>query len=160
MIVIMGVSGCGKTTIGEQLAQALALPFYDADDFHPPSNIDKMKHNIALTDTDREPWLLTLANHMSDWENHGGAVLSCSALKESYRALLGSKSNITWVYLKGSFDLIHSRLKNRKDHYMTSELLQSQFDTLEEPDYGIHIAIDQSPEQIIATILSKLKTHE
>lgn len=159
MIVIMGVSGCGKTTIGEQLAKALNLPFYDADDFHPSSNIDKMKHNIALTDADREPWLQTLADHMSNWDDQGGAVLSCSALKDSYRTLLASKSSVTWVYLKGSFDLILSRLKNRKDHYMKSDLLQSQFDTLEEPAYGIHISIDQPPEHIIATILSKLQTH-
>ncbi|MFC4721156.1 gluconokinase [Geojedonia litorea] len=161
MIIVMGVSGCGKTTIGEQLAKALNLPFYDADDFHPQANIDKMKQNIALTDVDRHPWLLTLANHIADWDTRGGAVLSCSALKESYRTVLASTSkSVTWVYLKGSFELIKSRIEERTGHYMASHLLQSQFDALEEPNYGYHITIDQSPERIIETLVSNLKTHE
>ena len=160
MIVIMGVSGCGKTTIGIQLAKQLDLPYFDADDFHSASNIDKMKHGIPLNDEDRMPWLTLLANNIPTWDAQGGAVLSCSALKESYRKLLASKSNtITWVYLKGSFELIQSRLEHREGHYMKSGLLQSQFDALEEPNYGIHISIENTPELIISKIISKLKAH-
>ena len=161
MIVIMGVSGCGKTTIGKQLAKQLKLPYFDADDFHPPSNIDKMRQGIPLTDVDRFPWLTQLANNMKTWDKQGGAVLSCSALKESYRTLSASESkNVTWIYLKGSYDVIQSRLEQREGHYMKSNLLQSQFDTLEEPNYGIHVNIENTPEQILAYITSKLNTHE
>lgn len=161
MIVIMGVSGCGKTTIGQALAKQLHLPYYDADDFHPQSNIDKMKNAIPLTDEDREPWLINLAEHIKTWNEHGGAVLSCSALKESYRKLLASKSkDMIWVNLKGSFELIQTRLEQREGHYMKSTLLQSQFDTLEEPTYGIHISIENTPEKIISSIITKLKNYE
>jgi 6-phosphogluconate dehydrogenase/gluconokinase len=160
MIVIMGVSGCGKTTIGIQLAKQLDLPYFDADDFHSASNIEKMKHGIPLNDEDRMPWLTLLANNIQTWDVQGGAVLSCSALKESYRKLLASKSKqVNWVYLKGSFELIQSRLEHREGHYMKSGLLQSQFDALEEPNYGIHISIENTPELIISKIISKLKTH-
>ena len=160
MIIVMGVSGCGKTTIGQALAKRLHLPYYDADDFHPQSNIDKMENAIPLTDDDRMPWLTRLANQINTWEEQGGAVLSCSALKESYRNLLASKCDeITWVYLKGSFELIQSRLEEREGHYMKSALLQSQFDTLEVPDYGIHVNIESAPEHIISEIISKLKTY-
>jgi carbohydrate kinase (thermoresistant glucokinase family) len=161
MVVIMGVSGSGKTTIGIGLAKQLRLPYFDADDFHPESNIEKMKHGIPLTDEDRMPWLTLLANNIKTWDEQGGAVLSCSALKESYRQLFESKSRqVNWVYLKGSFELIQSRLEERAGHYMKSGLLQSQFDTLEEPLYGIHINIDTTTEEIISSIISKLKTHE
>ena len=161
MIIVMGVSGCGKTTIGKGLAKHLHLPYYDADDFHPSSNIEKMKKGIPLDDQDRLPWLNTLADQIQTWDRQGGAVLSCSALKESYRKLLASKSKpIDWVYLKGSFELIQSRLEKREGHYMKSGLLQSQFDALEEPKYGISISIDNSPETMISTILSNLKVHE
>ena len=161
MIVIMGVSGCGKTTIGKQLAKQLDLPYFDADDFHPPSNIDKMTQGIPLNDEDRWPWLTLLVNHMKTWDEQGGAVLACSALKESYRTLLASEcNNVIWIYLKGSYNVIQSRLQHREGHYMKSNLLQSQFDTLEEPDYGIHVDIENTPEQIMAYITPKLKAHE
>lgn len=111
----MGVSGCGKTTIGKQLALEQGLPFFDADNFHPKANIEKMKNNLALNDSDRLPWLNTLAEKIYEWENNEGAVLACSALKESYRAILTSKqSNILWVFLTGTFDLIIDRLKKGK----------------------------------------------
>lgn len=156
----MGVSGCGKTTIGQELAKQLGLPFFDADDFHPQSNIDKMKQGIPLTDDDRLPWLSLLADQIKTWDEHGGAVLACSALKESYRKLLESKSKpVTWIYLKGTFEVIQSRLEQRNMHYMKSGLLQSQFDALEEPNYGIHINIENQPEQIVSTLISKLQTH-
>jgi len=160
MIIVMGVSGCGKTTIGQGLAKRLGLPYYDADDFHPQSNIDKMKNAIPLNDDDRMPWLTHLADHIKTWEEQGGAVLSCSALKESYRTLLASKCNdITWVYLKGDFEMIRSRLEERAGHYMKSQLLQSQFDALEVPGYGIHVSIDDTPEHIISSVISKLEAH-
>ena len=154
----MGVSGCGKTTIGKQLALEQGLPFFDADDFHPKANIEKMKNNLTLSDSDRLPWLNTLAEKIYEWERNEGAVLACSALKESYRTILASKqSNILWVYLSGTFELISARLKKRSNHYMKSALLQSQFDTLEVPDYGLHINIENSIDDIIKGINSKLK---
>lgn len=156
----MGVSGCGKTTIGKELAKQLGLPFFDADDFHPQSNIDKMKHGFPLNNEDRMPWLILLADNIKTWDEEGGAVLACSALKESYRKLLASKSNnIEWIYLKGAFEIIQSRLQQREMHYMKSGLLQSQFEALEEPDYGIHVEIENHPDQIISTLISKLKTY-
>ncbi len=160
MIVIMGVSGSGKTTIGLQLSDALGIPFFDADDFHSEENVTKMKHNIPLNDTDRQPWLESLAIKISEWDSKNGAVLACSALKESYRKTLASRVNsITWIYLSGSFDVINSRINNRSGHYMKSTLLQSQFDTLEIPEYGIHIDSDLDPKEIVATITSKLEGH-
>lgn len=160
MIVIMGVSGSGKTTIGLQLSDALGIPFFDADDFHSEENVTKMKHNIPLNDTDRKPWLESLAINISKWDSKNGAVLACSALKESYRKTLASRVNsITWIYLSGSFDVINSRINNRSGHYMKSTLLQSQFDTLEVPEYGIHIDAVLGPKEIVATIISKLEDH-
>lgn len=161
MIVIMGVSGCGKTTVGKLLSKKLGMAYFDADDFHPQSNVDKMKNGTPLTDEDRLPWLVTLANEIEKWEAKGGAILSCSALKEKYRQVLASKINtITWIYLSGSFDLIKSRLENRDEHYMKSHLLQSQFDALEIPDYGLEINITSTPQEIVNTIISKLNTNE
>jgi carbohydrate kinase (thermoresistant glucokinase family) len=161
IIIVMGVSGCGKTTIGKRLSEHTGLTYYDADDFHPQSNIDKMSRNVPLTDKDRWPWLQALADNMVSWEAEGGAVLACSALKESYRATLSSGSaNISWVFLSGSFDLIKSRMESRNGHYMKSSLLQSQFDALEMPEYGLHISIDKNPGEIVNLIISKLIPHE
>lgn len=158
MIITMGVSGCGKTTIGKLLAENLKIPYFDADDFHPKKNIDKMKNGIPLTDEDRFPWLQNLANQMKIWENEGGAVLSCSALKENYRQILKSKvTNVKWIYLSGTYELIAERLKDRGNHYMKSNLLQSQFDALEEPNYGLKIDILASPTEIVNSILKKIK---
>ena len=157
--IIMGVSGCGKTTIGRLLSEKMGVPYYDADDFHTPSNIEKMERNIPLNDEDRLPWLQILANKMESLENNSGAVLACSALKESYREILASKiSNINWVYLAGSFNLIKSRIESRHGHYMKSDLLKSQFKALEVPEYGVHISIVKSPETIVNTITSKIKS--
>ena len=154
----MGVSGCGKTTIGARLASQFQIPYYDADDFHPPSNINKMKDGIPLNDEDRMPWLEMLSKNIEIWHAKGDAILSCSALKESYREILTSKINdVIWVYLKGSFELITSRIEKREGHYMKSDLLQSQFDTLEEPAYAITIDIDKPIDTILTNIISKLK---
>ncbi len=158
IIILMGVSGCGKTTIGRQLALEQGLPFFDADDFHPKANIKKMKNNLALSDSDRLPWLNTLAEKIFEWENNEGAVLACSALKESYRTILASRhSNILWVFLSGTFEVISERLRKRTSHYMKDTLLQSQFDTLEVPKYGLYVNIENSIDDIIKRISSKLK---
>lgn len=154
----MGVSGCGKTTIGKHLSTKIGIPFFDADDFHPKANIDKMKNNISLDDLDRMPWLELLAAKIKEWEDAGGAILACSALKESYRKILASKvKEIFWVVLTGNYELMNARLEKRNDHYMKSTLLQSQFDTLELPEYGLHINIEISIGDIINQINSKLK---
>ncbi|NND63544.1 MAG: gluconokinase [Flavobacteriaceae bacterium] len=154
MIVIMGVSGCGKTTVGKLLADELQIPFYDADDFHPQSNIEKMKNGVPLDDSDRLPWLQMLSTEMNRWEQDGGAILACSALKESYRKLLSSQTSVNWVYLHGSFDTILDRMKTRQ-HFMKPEMLQSQFDTLEVPSYALELDITKNPEELVAEIQSK-----
>jgi len=159
--IVMGVSGSGKSTVGKMLAERLGLPFYDADDFHPPSNVEKMSSGQPLNDADRKPWLLALANHVRDWNNTNGAVLACSALKKSYRDLLKSKSpDVHFIYLKGSRRLILQRMKNRSNHYMPPELLDSQLDTLEEPAKAIIVPIDQSPEAIANQIHKAMRDIE
>lgn len=155
----MGVSGSGKTTIGKALSEAMNLPFYDADDFHPALNIKKMSEGQPLNDDDRQPWLERLANEIASWQNGKGGVLACSALKESYRQTLESKSkNINWIYLNGDFDLIYSRMQGRKEHFMKKEMLQSQFDTLEIPNYGLSIDINKSQNTIIKNIMNYSKS--
>ncbi|NMH88344.1 NADP-dependent phosphogluconate dehydrogenase [Flavivirga algicola] len=158
IIILLGVSGCGKTTIGKLLSQKVSIPFFDGDDFHPKSNIDKMAKGISLNDEDRLPWLLTLAKNIEIWAGGNGAILACSALKETYRTLLTSKfSNVVWVHLSGSQDLIKDRIEKRSEHFMATDLLASQFNDLEAPDYGIHMDISESPEKITDNIISKLK---
>ena len=157
IIQVIGVSGCGKTTIAQKLSRALGIPYYDADDFHPQENIDKMSNGESLNDDDRAPWLQALSNNLQQWEKEGGAVLACSALKEKYRQVLGQNlEQCHWVFLNGSYELILGRMNKRKDHYMSGEMLRSQFEALEVPAYGIHIDIQKSPEEIIATIKSSL----
>ena len=161
IIVIMGVSGCGKTTIGKQLSQKIDIPFYDADDFHPIENIEKMKKGIPLNSSDRFPWLNLLASKIKEWNNIDGAILACSALKENYRKILALNNNtIIWIYLSGSKDLIRTRLEYRGGHFMKSDLLDSQFNDLEIPEYGIHIDISKSSDKIITEIISKLNSYE
>lgn len=157
IIQVIGVSGCGKTTIARKLSEAIGIPYYDADDFHPQENIDKMSSGKPLNDTDRSLWLETLSKNLQSWEKKGGAILACSALKEKYRMVLSQDlSNCQWVFLHGSYELILKRMSKRKDHYMGGEMLKSQFDILEIPNYGIHIDIQKSPEEIIAKIKSNL----
>jgi carbohydrate kinase (thermoresistant glucokinase family) len=160
VIILMGVSGCGKTTVGKLLAEKMKLPFYDADHFHPAENVRKMRSGRPLNDAERKPWLETLAQNIADWNQSGGAVLACSALKGWYRDLLISRSekkDVFFVYLKGSKKLISERLKSRDGHYMPAELLDSQFDTLEEPRNVITIPIAPSPEVITTSILNALE---
>lgn len=153
VVFVIGVSGCGKSTIAEKLSKETGIPYFDADDFHPQTNIEKMSRGEALTDEDRSSWLNTLSDQLQIWNNGKGAVLACSALKEKYRMTLSRNLEpYLWVFLSGSFELIQSRLNQRKGHYMGAKLLRSQFDTLEIPDYGIHIDIEEAPEEIIEKI--------
>ncbi|MDT0649866.1 NADP-dependent phosphogluconate dehydrogenase [Autumnicola edwardsiae] len=158
MYIVMGVSGVGKTTIGKLLAKRLDIPFYDADDFHPSASRKKMEDGFPLQDSDRYGWLETLANKISEWEKGDGAVLACSALKEQYRKQLQSipKKEITWIFLHSEYETIFNRLSGREDHYFKPELLKSQFDTLEMPNYGFHINVEASKEEILDEIMSKL----
>ncbi|HEY1024994.1 MAG TPA: NADP-dependent phosphogluconate dehydrogenase [Sphingobacteriaceae bacterium] len=158
IVIVMGVSGSGKTTIGQMLAAHLKLPFYDADDFHLQFSIEKMRNGIPLTDHDRIPWLSQLGANIERWEREGGAVLACSALKERYREMLQTVSQINWVYLNGSRTAILERLQARKSHYMPPALLDSQLEALEEPAYGIHADISSSPDEIAQTVISKLNS--
>ncbi|NNL81559.1 MAG: NADP-dependent phosphogluconate dehydrogenase [Flavobacteriaceae bacterium] len=153
LFIIMGVSGSGKTTVGRLLASEMNMPFFDADDFHPKSNLDKMKSGLALDDNDRRPWLELLSEELHNWSNSEGAVLACSALKESYRGILQSKDvKINWIVLRGSYDLVRQRMTERKDHFFSAELLQSQFDAMEWPDYGIHVPIEHQPAEMVSRI--------
>lgn len=149
-IIIMGVSGSGKTTIGSLLAKELNWKFYDADDFHSDSNKEKMSKGIALTDEDRASWLNALQNLIQI--EKASFILACSALKDSYRSLLKINEQVQFVYLKGSFEQIESHLKERKNHYMPTTLLKSQFDALEEPKDVLTIDISHTPKEIIQMI--------
>ena len=157
--VVMGVSGCGKTTVGRLLGERLGVPFYDADEFHPAANVAKMAAGIPLNDTDRFPWLRDIAAHIVGWEEKGGAVLACSALKESYRAILSERApgKVLFVHLQGTMKCIAERMKNRASHYMPLSLLESQFAALEPPRDAITISIDEPPETIVETIFQSLK---
>jgi gluconokinase len=157
IILLMGVSGSGKTTIGQQLAQELGWPFADADQWHPPANIAKMRQGIPLTDEDRWPWLHALHAHLVTCVQQGvSAVLACSALKQAYRdVLLVDEAAIRLVYLRGDFDLIQARLAQRQGHFMPPELLASQFAALEEPAQAVIIDIAHPP----ATIVALLRQH-
>ncbi|KAA3621665.1 MAG: NADP-dependent phosphogluconate dehydrogenase [Flavobacterium sp.] len=153
VFVIMGVSGCGKTTVGKLLAEKLQLPFYDADDFHPRANIEKMSKGKPLTDADRKPWLEILSREIRHWAEGKGAVLACSALKESYRKSLATHIEIRWIVLHGAFDIILDRMQKRPEHFMGAEMLRSQFDDLELPTYGLHLDIEKRPIALVSEIL-------
>jgi len=155
IIIVFGVSGCGKSTIGKALSVKTGIPFFDADDFHPVANVKKMESGTPLNDTDRAPWLLELNNLLKVQAQNDGAILACSALKESYRLLLAKDLEFPpkWCLLAGDFDLIWNRMKERSDHYMPASLLQSQFDTLEIPDYGLQFDIAEKVADIVDDIL-------
>ena len=153
----MGVSGSGKTTLGKALAQRLGWDFFDADDFHPPANIVKMAAGVPLSDSDRAPWLAALHEQLlSTLKSGRRPVLACSALKDKYRAqLLEGMDGIAIIYLKGSYDLIFSRMSIREGHYMKPEMLKSQFDTLEEPKDAVVLDVEMSLEEMIDTIIGR-----
>lgn len=154
----MGVTGSGKSTVGALLADRLEWSYYDADDFHPQANVDKMAQGIPLKDEDRWPWLRALSEHVSAWlASEEGAILACSALRETYRqVLVDGRAGVQVVHLKGSRQLIADRLAKRVHRYMPASLLDSQFKTLEEPHDALSVDIDASPEEIAAEIQDKL----
>jgi gluconokinase len=158
IIVLMGVSGCGKSAVGVVLASELGWPYFDGDDHHPPANVEKMRAGFPLTDTDRWPWLERLNELMRAQEQKGEqAILGCSALKQIYRDRLAhGLSDVRWVHLQGSFELIMARLLTRKHRYMPASLLQSQFDTLEVPRDAFTIDISDPPAVLAARIRAGL----
>ncbi|MDB9308041.1 gluconokinase [Aphanizomenon sp. CS-733/32] len=157
IILLMGVSGAGKTTIGKLLAETLNWEFSDADNFHTATNIEKMRLGIPLNDADRKLWLEDLQAAIKNWlQESKNVVLACSALKTSYRQMLIIDSCIQLVYLKGSFDVIENRLKARQNHFMTEKLLKSQFHDLEEPDNCICVDVSELPEMIVKKVRTAL----
>jgi gluconokinase len=162
-IVVMGVSGAGKSTVGRLIAAQLDCPFRDADSFHPKANIEKMASGQPLTDEDRWPWLRAIAAWIEEHRAAGTTcVATCSALKRVYRDLVtdNQRTDVRLVYLKGDIDLIAARLKVRTGHFMPPALLRSQFDALEEPradEHAIAVPIDETPELIAADALMQLR---
>jgi gluconokinase len=158
-VIVMGVAASGKTTVGESLAKRLGWRFHDADGFHPAENVAKMANGIPLTDSDRAPWLAALHALISaSLKENRPAVLACSALKESYRQrLLEGNEGVLIVYLKGSYELIWSRIASRKDHYMKPNMLKSQFEALEEPTNALTLDVSLPVDQIVEGILEHLE---
>ena len=157
VIVLMGVTGSGKSTIGGLLSRELGWKYYDADDFHPAANVEKMRSGIPLNDADRAPWLAALSDLIRGSVKRGeDAILACSALKKSYRASLLVDEAVKLIYLKGDYELIQERLSARRGHYMNPALLDSQFETLEEPERGVHVNASLSPDEIVKTIRKNL----
>ena len=155
----MGVSGSGKTTLGKAPAQKPGWDFFDADDYHPPENIAKMTTGIPLSDSDRAPWLAALHDLISSsLKQNKSGVLACSALKERYRQqLMNGSDGVQLVYLKGSYDLIWSRMETRPDHYMKPQMLHSQFDALEEPSNALTVDISLSVEEIVQFVIQQIE---
>jgi gluconokinase len=163
VVILMGVSGSGKTSVGRVLADRLRWAFEDADDWHPAANVEKMRSGIALTEADRAPWIAALANAIAGWvAGRRDVVLACSALRRWYREALRNGSSdpqtVRFVYLKGTYEAIDQRLRARTTHFMPESLLQSQFATLEEPDQAEALVIDVSlpVDAIVETIISEL----
>lgn len=156
---IMGVSGSGKSTIGKLLSERLKISFFDGDEFHPQSNVYKMSNGNPLTDEDRYKWLVTLNKLAKDNLKNNSCVIVCSALKQSYRDILSNniENQVKWIHLEGSFKQIADRINKRENHYMQSNLLQSQFDILEQPKNALGINIDLNPEEIVEIIVKNLE---
>ncbi|MGH8677237.1 MAG: gluconokinase [Burkholderiales bacterium] len=158
IVVLFGVSGSGKTTIGKLLSEKLGWPLFDADGYHPAANVEKMRSGVALTDADRRPWLDRLNTLLREQQAAGqNAILACSALKQAYRdRLADGLCDLFWIHLKGDFELIDARLKARRGHYMPPSLLRSQFATLEEPRDAITVDVTPLPDDIARDIAERL----
>jgi carbohydrate kinase (thermoresistant glucokinase family) len=162
VVVVMGVSGSGKSTVGEDLAKRLHAAYQEGDSLHPEANVDKMSHGIPLTDADRRPWLHAIAAVIDGWlERREAGVVTCSALKRAYREILiGPRQGVALVYLQGSHALIGQRMSARHGHFMPTALLDSQFATLEPPgrdESPIIVPVDASPDDIVEAIVQQLQ---
>ena len=157
VIILFGVSGCGKSLVGKKLSKDLEFKFVEGDDLHSNENIEKMNNNIPLSDNDREVWIKDINTELNRLENKN-VVVACSALKEAYRQALVKRvvGDIYWFCLKGTFELIKKRLDSREDHFFKSDLLDSQFNIIEYPDYCKFIDITESPDIIVEKIKSEL----
>jgi gluconokinase len=165
IVVVMGVSGSGKTTVAVLLASALGSQFQEGDDLHPAANVDKMSSGKPLTDDDRLPWLHKISTEIDSWRARGeSGVLTCSALKRSYRDIvIGDRSDVTLVYLKGSYGLIHRRMAARHEHFMPVALLDSQFAALQEPtpdENPIVVDVTGRPTEIVAEIVRQIEERQ
>jgi gluconokinase len=160
VLIVMGVVGAGKTTVGTLLARRLGWKFADADDFHPHENVEKVRRGLALTDSDRAPWLAALHDAIEQWNAAGAnVVLACSALKRAYRERLRT-GPVQFVYLKGSNQLILNRLRERRGHFASATILDSQFADLEEPADAITVEVDKTPEAIVSEIIEKISPRQ
>jgi gluconokinase len=158
IVVVMGVAGSGKTTVGTMLADATHCAFLEGDSLHSAANVEKMSHGAPLTDADRAPWLAAIHACLLDSFTRGEClVVSCSALKESYRTVLADGIPVTWVYLKGPAALIRLRLQQRTGHYLKVAMLASQFEALEEPSDALIVDVSQPPGAIVEQILAELR---
>jgi gluconokinase len=158
IVIVMGVVGAGKTTVGKLLAEQLGWEFADADDYHPASNVEKIRQGIPLSDADRAPWLDRLRQAIAERiAAQHNVVLACSALKRSYRAQLRLGPEVKFVYLKGSAALIAERLRSRRKHFAGESILGSQLQDLEEPRDAVQVEIRQTPAQIVAEIRKSLR---
>jgi gluconokinase len=158
ILLLMGVAGAGKTTVGKLLAAQLGWEFADADDYHSAANVEKMRHGIPLTDADRAPWLEALRALISGWLTaRKNGVLACSALKQSYRDILQISPEVRITYLRVSPEVLHQRLRERHGHFMTEAMLQSQLADLEEPKDAVIVDADVLPAEIVAEIIGRLQ---
>lgn len=155
VLFIMGVSGSGKSAVGQALSARTGIPFYDGDDFHPRVNVEKMRSGRPLDDNDRAGWLDAIRRFVLEKLPESNLIIACSALKESYRLQLmrEMESLCDWVVLQGEYDMLYERLSSRQGHFMPPALLQSQLDTLELPEYGLHIEVNQPMEPIVDQII-------
>jgi len=157
IVVLMGPTGAGKTTVGRLLAEHLGWEFVDGDTFHPAANVERMKQGIPLEDSDRLPWLQAIGGRIKQWiGDHRNVVLACSALKRIYREQLSAGPEVKLVYLKGTYEEIYQRLSLRTGHFATQQLLASQFAVLEEPSDAVTIEVSRSPEEIVDEICRRL----
>ncbi len=157
VIILMGVSGSGKTTVGRLLSEDLGWKFYEGDDFQPSANVEKMRRGIPLDDADRRPWLQSLRELIHHCLERGdSAVVACSALKKSYREFLRIEDKVVFIYLKGDYEVIQKRLRGRVGHFMNPDLLDSQFATLEEPKANMQIDVSLRPGEIVESIKNRL----
>lgn len=158
IVLVMGTTGAGKTTVGKLLAKQLGWTFLDADDFHPPANIEKMKQGIPLTDADRAPWLAAIHEALVRQNGMGmDCVLACSALKESYRETIGAELAMRTVYLKGTYEEMRAHILARHGHFAGEAILAGQFADLEEPSDAIAVSVHHTPEEIAREVRRELK---